>query len=148
MKQVLLILTGLVLLINLVNAQKEEVFSIDGKAIRGHDPVSFFKEGKPVKGKDSLGYEWKGTTWLFATKANLDSFRANPGIYEPQYGGYCAFGTADGTGHKAPTDIDTWTIKDGKLYFNYNKKVKEFWMKDQDAMIKKADENWPSVSKQ
>ena len=32
-------------------AQKAEVFSDGGAAIRGYDPVAYFTEGKPVKGK-------------------------------------------------------------------------------------------------
>jgi hypothetical protein len=48
-------------------------------------------------------------------------------------------------GHKAPTDPEAWAIVDGKLYLNYNKEVQSRWKKDQQACIKKASENWPSV---
>jgi hypothetical protein len=48
-------------------------------------------------------------------------------------------------GHKAPTEPEAWTIVDGKLYLNYNKDVQKLWQKDQQACIKKANENWPSV---
>lgn len=126
-----------------VQAQKSPVFIADGKAIKGYDPVAFFMESKPVMGQDSLMLQWNGAAWYFASRKNLEAFKMDPGHYAPQYGGYCAYGTAQG--HKAPTQVETWTILDGKLYFNYNQKVKEVWSKDRPGMIKKADQNWPMI---
>lgn len=127
----------------LSQAQKSPVFAPDGKAIRGYDPVAFFSQAKPVMGADSLSYTWKDVTWMFASKENRDLFIADPEKYAPQYGGYCAYGTSQG--HKAPTQVDTWTVSDGKLYFNYNKKVQESWNKNQQALIEKADKIWPEI---
>lgn len=126
-----------------VHAQQSAVFSPGGKAINGYDVVAFFKESKPVMGADSLSYTYKDAQWLFSTSANREAFKASPERYMPQYGGYCAFGTAQG--HKAPTKPETWTILGDKLYFNYSLKVKEAWVKDQQAMIGKADKNWPEL---
>jgi hypothetical protein len=127
-------------------AQKGEVFVTDGKAIQGYDAVAFFKESRAVKGFDSLSYMYKDAQWLFSSSVNLDAFKTDPGHYVPQYGGYCAYGTAEG--HKAPTQTDTWTIVNDKLYFNYNMKVKQAWIKDQPALIEKADRQWPVVKQQ
>jgi YHS domain-containing protein len=124
-------------------AQKAEIFQKDGLAIRGYDPVSFFKQGGPLKGDEKFAYEWRETRWLFSSSANLELFKTDPEKYAPQYGGYCAYGMAEG--HKAPTETDTWTILDGRLYFNYNRKVKEIWMKDTKGFIEKADTNWPRL---
>lgn len=124
-------------------AQKSEVFAPEGKAIKGYDPVAFFRESKPVEGRDSLSYNWKNVTWLFSNRKNMDDFKSNPEKYAPQYGGYCAYGTSQG--HKAPTETDTWTIVDDKLYFNYNKKVQEIWNKDKKSSIEKADQQWPVI---
>src|SRR6187402_2177812 len=125
------------------HAQKSEVYVVDGRAIKGYDPVAFITESKAVKGQDSLLYRWKDANWLFSSRKNLALFKANPDTYAPQYGGYCAYGTA--MGHKAPTETDTWTVVDGKLYFNYNGKVKEMWVKDQPGFIQKADQQWPVI---
>jgi YHS domain-containing protein len=137
--------TGILALFILFNAhaQKSEVYVADGKAIKGYDPVAFFTESRPVMGRDSLTFSWNGATWYFADRRHLESFQSMPERYAPQYGGYCAYGTAQG--HKAPTQVDTWSIYDGKLYFNYNQKVKEEWSKDRPAMIRKADENWTKI---
>ncbi|MCF0042140.1 YHS domain-containing (seleno)protein [Dyadobacter fanqingshengii] len=124
-------------------AQKSEIFAPGGKAIKGYDVVAFFKDAGPVAGADSLSYQYKDAQWLFANRANLDAFKANPDMYMPQYGGYCAYGTSQG--HKAPTETDTWTIVNDKLYFNYNQKVKENWSKKRDELIRKADTEWPLI---
>lgn len=124
-------------------AQLSPVFAPKGKAIRGYDPVAFFTESKPVMGYDSLSFNWSDATWLFSTKENRDLFRSVPEKYAPQYGGYCAYGTSQG--HKAPTETDTWSIINGKLYFNYNRTVQKTWNKDQQALIEKADKIWPEI---
>ena len=124
-------------------AQTSEVFQKDGIAINGYDAVAFFTEQKPIKGDKQFSYSYNSVDWLFSNSANRELFKTSPEKYVPQYGGYCAFGTADG--HKAPTQAETWTIVDDKLYFNYNLKVKDLWNKNMKANIEKADKNWPTV---
>lgn len=120
-----------------------EVFAVNGVAIRGYDAVAFYSDHKAIPGSSAYEYKWNGASWHFANKIHLDSFSANPVKYAPQYGGYCAYGTAEG--HKAPTLPETWTISQGKLYFNYNNEVKQLWMNDQQGFINKADKLWPTV---
>ena len=124
-------------------AQQSPVFAPAGKAIRGYDPVAYFTDSKPVLGDSTLSYTYQGATWYFANATNRDTFKADPDKYAPQYGGYCAYGTSQG--HKAPTEADAWTINDGKLYFNYSKKVQTLWNKDRTGNISKADTNWPTI---
>lgn len=127
-------------------AQSAEVFTTEEGAIHGYDPVAYFKEGKPVKGKIEFSAKWNGAEWFFSSKQNLESFNADPEKFAPQFGGYCAYGTSKG--HKAPTDPAAFTVVNDKLYLNYNLDVKGMWMKNQSENIKKANENWPSVKKQ
>ena len=96
--------------------QKSEIFITDGSAIKGYDPVPFFKESKPVKGSEKISSQYKDALWHFSSIENLESFKKSPEKYAPQNGGYCANGADEG--HKAPTQTDTWTIVNGKLYFN------------------------------
>ena len=123
-----------------------EYFEGDGFAIRGHDPVAYFKDGKPAKGSAEHRAEHKGSVFLFASKANRDAFAAEPDKYAPQYGGYCAFGMANG--YKAAVDPSAFTVASGKLYLNYNRDVQKQWSADVPGFVAKADRQWPAASKQ
>ena len=138
-----MILLTITCVIGRLNAQQNEIYVKDGYAIGGYDVVAYFKENLPVKGDEKYLVKYKEANWIFSSKANADLFKAMPEKYEPQYGGYCAFGCS--RGYKAKTSYDAWTIVDGKLYLNYNTNVRETWNKDQQGYIKKADVNWPTV---
>ena len=122
----------------------EPVFTnLSGKAIRGYDPVAYFKQGKPVEGQKKFQYEWNGAKWYFASQENLDDFTRSPESYAPQYGGYCAWAISQG--YTASTDPDAWHIHDGKLYLNYSKGVQKTWSRSIPGNIQKGDKNWPGI---
>ncbi|MSO93366.1 MAG: YHS domain-containing protein [Rhodospirillales bacterium] len=121
------------------------IFAADGAAIRGYDPVAYFTESKPVKGRPEFQHTWKGATWRFATAANRDAFAATPEKYAPRYGGYCAWAVS--RNYTASTDPDAWRVVDGKLYLNYSKNVQENWAKDVPGNVAKGDANWPGLAK-
>lgn len=112
-------------------------------AVGGYDPVAYFEDGAPVKGTKEFSLEHRGATWRFASAANLEKFRADPTAFAPQYGGYCAW--AISRNYTAPGNPENWTIRNGKLYLNYNDNVQSDWLKDPDGFIAKADANWPGV---
>jgi YHS domain-containing protein len=116
---------------------------LNGVAIKGYDPVAYFTMDKPVKGDKNFEYEWKGVKWRFSSSKHMDLFKANPEKYAPRYGGYCAYGVAV----NALFDIkpDAWTVHEGKLYLNKDKKVRKIWSKDIPNYISDADKNWPAV---
>ena len=127
-----------------VLAQKSEVYSSwVGAAIRGYDPVAFFTEGKPVEGSRKFTHKWKGATWRFASAQNRDAFAVAPEKYAPQYGGYCAYGVANG--YTVSTVPEAWSVVGGKLYLNYSLGVRADWLKDVPGYIRKADGNWPKA---
>ncbi|HEX6846145.1 MAG TPA: YHS domain-containing (seleno)protein [Chitinophagaceae bacterium] len=123
--------------------QQDEIYVKDKAAVNGYDVVAYFLEGKPVKGSGEFSVLYKGVNWFFSNRANADLFKKDPARYEPQYGGYCAFGCS--RGYKAKTDPDAWTIVNGKLYLNYNTDVRNTWNKDQQTYIGKADANWIDI---
>lgn len=114
-----------------------------GTAINGYDPVAYFTDGKPVEGSSDHAYDWNGAEWHFASAENLETFKAAPEKYAPQYGGYCAYAVSEG--YTAKTDPHAWRVVDGKLYLNYNKDVQSKWLQDIPGRIAKADQNWPKV---
>jgi len=121
------------------------VFSASGVAIRGYDPVAYFTEAKPVRGKAEFAHSWNGTTWHFASAEHRDRFKAEPAKYAPQYGGYCAYAVSKG--YVAPIDPTAWRIVDGKLYLNYNADIQKTWSSDVAGYIRRGDANWPKVLK-
>ena len=114
-----------------------------GLALQGYDPVAYFTDKQPVRGKAEFTARHEGATYRFASAASRDAFAAAPAKYAPQYGGYCAFGLA--SGYKAPIEPDAWTVVDGKLYLNYNRSVRSRWSTDIPGFVRKADANWPTV---
>lgn len=123
----------------------QEIFTKDNFAIRGYDAVAYFKEQRPVEGKNEFKYDWSGATWKFSSLENLNEFKAMPEKFAPQFGGYCAYGISDGDGHKSPTSPDAFTIVDGKLYLNYNLKVRELWHKNRAERINVGKTNWEKL---
>jgi YHS domain-containing protein len=113
-------------------------------AIDGYDTVAYFTQGKPVEGDEKFEFLWRDANWLFANQENLDLFKQNPEMYAAQYGGYCAWAMADGK--TASIDPEQWHIEDGKLYLNYNKKVKKEWLTTKQADIMSANKNYPEVT--
>lgn len=115
----------------------------NGVAIKGYDPVAYFTENKPVKGSGSFSAEHDGAIYWFASSNNLDTFKANPDKYVPAYGGFCAYGVAQGV--KVPIDPNAFKVVNGKLYLNITTKIQRTWEKDIPGYITKADNNWTSL---
>jgi len=118
----------------------EAVYTVDGLAIKGLDPVAYF-EGEAKEGGDKYAFEWSGSKWLFSSKENLEKFKKSPEAYATQYGGYCAWGMSKG--YKAKIDPENaWTVFNGKLYLNYNASIKKRWAPKKEELVKVADTNW------
>ena len=72
---------------------------------------------------------------------------AQPGKYEPQYGGWCAYAMG-ATGEKVPVDPETFKIVHGKLFLFYNKFLNntlKSWNKYEKNLNAKADGNWAKL---
>jgi YHS domain-containing protein len=115
----------------------------EGVAIQGYDPVAFFTVKAPVKGKPEFTSEFHGAKYRFHSKTDKEAFDANPAKYEPQFGGYCAYGVSKGK--LVEIDVDAFQIVDGKLLLQYSKGVRDDFNKDTAGNLKKADENWPKL---
>ena len=126
-------------------AAKPQVFSEfrSKLALDGHDPVAYFKSGKPQKGNLAHSLVWNGATWHFASAENKSAFEASPQSFAPQFGGYCAWAVSQG--YTAKGDPSAWRIVDGKLFLNYNASVQRTWEKDMPGHIAKGEKNWPVV---
>ena len=111
--------------------------------LKGHDPVGYFTERKPVKGDPKISYDWDGERYLFASAGNREKFVANPERYVPQFSGYCTGTMA--RGGRAEADPEAWIIADGKLYLFGQMKFREMAEKDSAWLagrIVAANEHW------
>lgn len=127
------------------HAEKKPVYTetFSNVAVQGYDPVAYFLQGAPVKGRKAFSTEFKGAEFRFATAENLERFKSDPDAYAPQYGGYCAYAVSQGAVAKG--DAKYWSIVDGKLYLNYSGDVQKIWEADRSDFIDTADRNWPTV---
>lgn len=114
-------------------------------AVSGYDTVSYFTEGKPVKGIRQFRLNHEGAEWLFSSQENMDLFKANTEKYAPQYGGHCAFNIGKDKGQAIKADPKSFDIVNEKLYLNYDSYTQSLWYKNQADLIAKGDANWPTV---
>ena len=122
----------------------ESVYQNRGLAIKGYDPVAYFTEDNAVQGDKKFSHEYKGATWIFSSQDNLDLFKEDPAAYTPKYNGYCAYAMGE-YGKKVKVDPRVYTIKDGKLYLNFNKKIGDRFNDDIDRYIADGDTNWEKI---
>jgi len=116
-----------------------------GVILKGCDVVAYFKEGKPVKGSSAIATTYRGATYLFASAANKAEFEKDPAKYVPQYGGFCAYGVANGM----PTGIsdpDAFVVYNGTLYVCGNQASLKSFKSNIDSNIDKADTNWRQLT--
>jgi YHS domain-containing protein len=139
---ILLAVIGLVLP---ASAQTKTLQNLDkaGLAIQGYDPVAFFTDGKPVKGKPEFTANHKGATYRFASQEHKDLFVKNPEKYEPQFGGYCAYGVSKNGLYSI--EPEAFQIVDGKLLLQYDKGARDNFNKDAKGNLSKANANWPGL---
>lgn len=129
--------------------ERMEKFNLsdEGVAIQGYDPVSYFTSEEPLEGNSGINYTHEGVTYYFANEENYEAFKANPGKYEPAYGGWCAYAMGD-DGSKVKIDPETYKIIDGELYLFYHRfwsNTLPKWNEKEGELKPKADQNWDTL---
>jgi YHS domain-containing protein len=121
--------------------------SDDNIAIKGYDPVAYFRLNKAVKGKSEYSINYQGVIYQFSSQENKDEFRKNPAKYEPEYGGWCAYAMG-AKNEKVSIDPETFKFINGKLYLFYNRyfnNTLKSWNKDEVNLKQQADKNWSKI---
>ena len=118
--------------------------STEELAIRGYDPVAYFRDGGPRPGKPEFSVRHGGAVWRFASAGHKALFEAEPKRYLPAYGGFCAYGTS--RGYLVKIEPEAWSIVDGRLYLNYDLGVRETWARRTKTYIARAEGNWPRLT--
>jgi len=129
-------------------AQKNKPSDSPRVVLKGHDPVAYFTEGRPVKGSARFAHDWDGERYYFASAANRDRFAADPERYAPQFGGYCTGSLSRNIRNEAHPD--GWIISEGKLYVFGEGKFRAIALKDPkwlETRIPLAAANWRQARK-
>ena len=109
----------------------------------GYDPVAYFTEGKPVRGRHTVKAGHEGRTYYFSSRGNRETFLVSPAKYEPQYGGFCSNGAPYAV--KLGSDPTQFEIRDSRLFIFGDILGREFWLLDWRRNIERADLLWPSI---
>lgn len=135
------------------HAQGKYYTNKDNVAINGYDLVAYFTQNEAVRGSQKHEAVHNGVKFWFASEEHKNMFLANPQKYEPQYGGWCAFGLAANNA-KVPSDPKTFKLYNGKLYLFFNDFYQGnpvntivFWNADEANLKNKADRNWRALQK-
>ncbi len=124
----------------LVNANEK------GIMLDGYDVVAFQTKNRATPGSFEFQAEYNSGIYYFQSESNKKAFEQNPEKYAPQYGGFCAVSAA--MGMLEPGSVETWSIVNGKLFVQRNKKAVGMWkQKGPDMFIGKANENWNRLFK-
>lgn len=116
--------------------------------LKGHDPVAYFTEGRPVKGSPAFAFDWDGDRYHFASAANRDRFAADPDRYAPQFGGYCTGSMSRNVVNEMHPEA--WIVSEGKLYVFGQPKFRDMALKDPQWLatrIPLAAVNWKEKRK-
>ncbi|MEW6304674.1 MAG: YHS domain-containing (seleno)protein [Verrucomicrobiota bacterium] len=114
-----------------------------GVALEGYDPVSYFKDAKPMKGSVEFEATYNGALYHFVSAEDRETFEKDPVKYAPAYGGYCGY--AASVGKVRPANPLLWSIVDGQLVVQHTKGAAELWEKDVRGNKAKADKFWPKL---
>ncbi len=117
-----------------------------GQGAKGYDVVAYFTDGKAVQGNREFEAVYGGVSWKFASAEHRDLFKADPAKYAPQYGGFCAWGVAQGKLFDVDP-VNGWKIVDNKLYMNFNDQILATWNEDISGNLAKSEANWPALNK-
>ena len=115
----------------------------NGITLAGHDAVSYFTENAAVEGSTEFTAVHNDAIYLFSSADNRDAFNANPEKYQPEFGGFCAYGAS--LGKKFDIDGKAFEVVNGKLYVNKSPNVYEIWAQDKAENINKANQQWPNI---
>jgi YHS domain-containing protein len=114
-------------------------------ALKGYDPVSYFKEGQPQKGSVEFSASFEDAIYWFKNAEHHALFLADPAQYAPQFGGWCTMSLS--RGEIVEANPEAWVIDDGKLYV-FTKKVNLALFEEQRANnFEIATRNWRDLRK-
>lgn len=142
------VIFGLTLLVSCASDSQNGPYNISTEGVdkrlmlNGFDPVAYHVSSKHTRGAASIKTEHDGVTYRFENEANKATFLAEPNKFVPAYGGFCANGIVYGIPWGG--DGDTWKIINGKLFIFGGQQSKKYFLMNEMANLKLADDYWQS----
>lgn len=117
---------------------------ISGVAIDGYDPVTYFTDPQPLRGKPDFEYYWGGVPWYFVSAANRDVFIRSPEVYAPRHGGYCEMALA--RGYLSDGKPNIYLVRGNTVLLFYSSANRDAFQLAEAEAVSKAEANWPKLS--
>ncbi len=114
-------------------------------ALGGYCPVAYVEVNKAVKGDPKYSVTRAGHTYLFVNADAKKLYVADPAKFTVGYDSWCA--TAVAMGQKVKSDPTLFTVHGGVTYLFSNADAKKLFDSDPAMYVKKADAEWPRLSK-
>ncbi len=108
--------------------------------LKGYDPVAYFTEGRPLRGKAEFEYTWDEARYRFTSAQHMTLFRTEPDHYTPQFAGSCAARMS--RGEKADANPENWLIHDGRLFVFISPGGQELFQANPEATANAGYANW------
>ena len=120
---------------------------MEGVAVGGYDVVSYRQPDGPVRGTEVYSVEHGGSTYLFSSQSNVDTFLADPERFLPHYDGFCAVTLA--LGRVTCPEYTNFKIEDDRLLlFEVTgfTNGRTLWNTDPEDFRQKADSNFEKLT--
>jgi hypothetical protein len=112
-----------------------------GLAIEGFDPVAYFVDARPERGREDFEASEAGAVWRFRNEGNRASFVTHPDIYGPQFGGYDPIDVARGVTYAGNPRF--WLIAGQRLYLFGREENRDAFAADPARFVREANARWP-----
>ena len=114
-----------------------------GLAIEGFDPVAYFADARPERGREEFEASQAGAVWRFRNEGNRASFVAHPDIYGPQFGGYDPIDLARGV--TVAGNPLFWVVSGQRLYLFGREQSRDAFAANPDPVLRNAMLRWPAL---
>lgn len=116
---------------------------MSGLAIFGFDPVAYFTDGTPVRGREDVELIFAGAVWRFRHESDRQAFLSHPDVYAPQFGGYDPVDVAQG--RTIPGHPQIWLIRGQRLYLFASERSRTTFARSAGSILVDAYQRWPAL---
>ena len=127
--------------------KKEPQFLENGKALKGHDPLSVYN-GLATLGNENITSIYKDAIYQFKSFENKEAFDQAPKKYAPKYGGYCSIAISEGS--LVAANPHSALVQNGDLHVFYKDEeedTQDEWNENPLENKKRAEIEWKKILK-